>query len=145
MYAFDRDDGGLRVRRLVRFPDGHLEPLRGWLAESDLLATRADAQAESLLARQPDGLLRRQEHGLLDQPELKATRGKKETTDHPPIYPTQAIHPGALEGPKKRVYSGIYLLEGDKLKVCYALSGKARPTAFATKPGSGAILFVLER
>ena len=32
------------------------------------------------------------------------TRGKKETTDHPPIYPTQAVHPGALEGPKKRVY-----------------------------------------
>jgi DNA topoisomerase I len=42
--------------------------------------------------------------GLLEGPELKATRGKKETTDHPPIYPTQAIHPSALEGPKKRVY-----------------------------------------
>jgi DNA topoisomerase I len=42
--------------------------------------------------------------GLLDQAELKASRGKKETTDHPPIYPTQAIHPGALEGPKRRVY-----------------------------------------
>ncbi|HET8640096.1 MAG TPA: DNA topoisomerase I [Solirubrobacterales bacterium] len=41
--------------------------------------------------------------GLLNG-ELKSTRGKKETTDHPPIYPTQAIHPGALEGPKKRVY-----------------------------------------
>jgi DNA topoisomerase I len=41
--------------------------------------------------------------GLLDG-ELKATRGKKETTDHPPIYPTQAIHPGALDGPKRRVY-----------------------------------------
>ncbi|HWB68381.1 MAG TPA: DNA topoisomerase I, partial [Solirubrobacterales bacterium] len=41
--------------------------------------------------------------GLM-QGELKATRGKKETTDHPPIYPTQAIHPGALDGPKKRVY-----------------------------------------
>ena len=41
--------------------------------------------------------------GLLDG-ELQATRGKKETTDHPPIYPTQAIHPGALEGPRKRVY-----------------------------------------
>ncbi|MGN6664836.1 MAG: DNA topoisomerase I [Solirubrobacterales bacterium] len=41
--------------------------------------------------------------GLLDG-ELKPTRGKKETTDHPPIYPTQAVHPGALEGPKKRVY-----------------------------------------
>jgi DNA topoisomerase-1 len=41
--------------------------------------------------------------GLLDG-ELTATRGKKETTDHPPIYPTQAIHPGALDGSKKRVY-----------------------------------------
>jgi DNA topoisomerase-1 len=42
--------------------------------------------------------------GLLDGP-LTPTRGKKETTDHPPIYPTQAIHPGALgEGPKRRVY-----------------------------------------
>jgi DNA topoisomerase-1 len=41
--------------------------------------------------------------GLLNG-ELKATRGKKETTDHPPIYPTQAIQPGALDGSKKRVY-----------------------------------------
>ncbi len=41
--------------------------------------------------------------GLLEG-ELKPTRGKKKTTDHPPIYPTQAIHPGALEGPKRRVY-----------------------------------------
>jgi len=41
--------------------------------------------------------------GLLDG-ELKPTRGKKETTDHPPIYPTQAIHPGALDGSKRRVY-----------------------------------------
>jgi DNA topoisomerase-1 len=36
--------------------------------------------------------------------DLQATRGKKETTDHPPIYPTQAVYPGALEGPKRRVY-----------------------------------------
>jgi DNA topoisomerase-1 len=41
--------------------------------------------------------------GLLDGP-LEATRGKKETTDHPPIYPTQAVYPNALEGPKRRVY-----------------------------------------
>ena len=40
---------------------------------------------------------------LLDG-ELTATRGKKETTDHPPIYPTQAVYPNALEGPKRRVY-----------------------------------------
>jgi DNA topoisomerase-1 len=42
--------------------------------------------------------------GLVGQSTLTPTRGKKETTDHPPIYPTQAIQPGALEGPKKRVY-----------------------------------------
>jgi DNA topoisomerase-1 len=41
--------------------------------------------------------------GLLDG-DLQATRGKKETTDHPPIYPTQAIYPNGLEGPKRRVY-----------------------------------------
>jgi DNA topoisomerase-1 len=41
--------------------------------------------------------------GLLNG-DLQATRGKKETTDHPPIYPTQAVYPGALEGPKRRVY-----------------------------------------
>ena len=40
---------------------------------------------------------------LLDKP-LTATRGKKETTDHPPIHPAQAIYPNALEGPKRRVY-----------------------------------------
>jgi DNA topoisomerase I len=43
----------------------------------------------------------------LTEGELKPTRGKKETTDHPPIYPTQAVHPGALEGPKGRVYELI--------------------------------------
>jgi DNA topoisomerase I len=42
--------------------------------------------------------------GLLDQDKLSPTRGKKETTDHPPIYPTQAVNPAALEGPKRRVY-----------------------------------------
>ena len=43
---------------------------------------------------------------VLDGP-MQPTRGKKETTDHPPIYPTQAIHPGALDGPKRRVYELI--------------------------------------
>ncbi len=41
--------------------------------------------------------------GLLDG-DLTPTRGKKETTDHPPIYPTQAVHPGGLDGTHQRVY-----------------------------------------
>jgi uncharacterized protein (TIGR03067 family) len=51
-------------------------------------------------------------------------------------------------GPRKRVYRGIYLLEGDNLKICYGPpygSDKERPTAFGTKPGSGNALFVLTR
>ena len=40
---------------------------------------------------------------LLDG-KLSPTRGKKETTDHPPIHPAQAVYPNALEGPKRRVY-----------------------------------------
>ena len=39
--------------------------------------------------------------------ELRPTRGRKETTDHPPIYPTQAIYPNALDGPRRRVYELI--------------------------------------
>src|SRR3954449_1259553 len=44
---------------------------------------------------------------LLDGRELEATRGKKETTDHPPIYPTQAVNPtrlGARSEAHRRVY-----------------------------------------
>ncbi len=33
---------------------------------------------------------------LANRPELAPTRGKKETTDHPPIYPTQALDPKVL-------------------------------------------------
>jgi len=43
---------------------------------------------------------------LLDR-DLKATRGRKETTDHPPIHPTQGVYPESLGGPKRRVYELI--------------------------------------
>jgi DNA topoisomerase-1 len=43
---------------------------------------------------------------LLDG-ELKPTRGKKESTDHPPIHPTQAVNPGGLDGQHQRVYELI--------------------------------------
>ena len=52
------------------------------------------------LARIPDFAAAQ---SLLDG-ELNPTRGKKETTDHPPIHPTQALYPNALEGAKRRVY-----------------------------------------
>ena len=50
------------------------------------------------------------------------------------------------EGPEKGKSScGIYELDGDTYKVCIGLTGKPRPTEFASKPGSGHVLEVLKR
>ena len=62
---------------------------------------------------------------LLAQGSLKATRGKKETTDHPPIYPTAAATPDDLPAAEYKLYnliarrflatlSGPALVEGTK-------------------------------
>lgn len=63
---------------------------------------------------------------LLSKPELKATRGKKETTDHPPIYPTAAATPDDLGASEYKLYnliarrflatlSGSAIVEGTKV------------------------------
>ena len=49
---------------------------------------------------------------------------------------------GAFKGRSAR---GICSLAGDTLKICYTMPGKARPTAFASEPGSGAYLIVWKR
>jgi uncharacterized protein (TIGR03067 family) len=46
---------------------------------------------------------------------------------------------------EKEVMLGIYELEGDSYKVCFAPVGKPRPSEFASKSGSGNILQVWER
>jgi DNA topoisomerase-1 len=46
--------------------------------------------------------------GLLDGP-LEPTRGKKETTDHPPIYPTSAVNPKRLEA-RSEAHRKVYEL-----------------------------------
>jgi uncharacterized protein (TIGR03067 family) len=44
---------------------------------------------------------------------------------------------------KGKTYAGIYALEGDGLKICFAKGD--RPAAFATRAGSGTALIVLKR
>ena len=44
---------------------------------------------------------------LLALPKLTATRGKQETTDHPPIYPTAAAGPDRLDGAAWKLYNLI--------------------------------------
>jgi uncharacterized protein (TIGR03067 family) len=49
-------------------------------------------------------------------------------------------------GPNKgKVRKGIYMFEGDTLTTCLAAVGKEPPKEFASKPGSGATLFVQKR
>ena len=41
---------------------------------------------------------------LLAQEKLRATRGRSETTDHPPIYPTGSADPKRLRGDRAQIY-----------------------------------------
>ncbi|QEH35094.1 hypothetical protein OJF2_36390 [Aquisphaera giovannonii] len=51
-----------------------------------------------------------------------------------------------VEGPNKgRTFPAIYVLDGDTLKICYDLSGKARPTEFKSPPGTKHFLAVYRR
>jgi uncharacterized protein (TIGR03067 family) len=64
---------------------------------------------------------------------------------HPSAHP-KTIDVTFTEGPEKGKSSyGIYELEGDTYRVCIGLTGKPRPTDFASTPGSGHVLEVLKR
>ena len=50
------------------------------------------------------------------------------------------------DGPNKgKTFLCIYELDGDTLRVCYDLRGKARPTEFKTKPGTKLYLVTYKR
>jgi uncharacterized protein (TIGR03067 family) len=46
---------------------------------------------------------------------------------------------------KGKTVAGIWKLDGDKLSICVAEPGKARPTEFAGKEGTGHTLLVFEK
>lgn len=56
-YALTTAGQGLSVARRILWPSGKETPLEGALAESDVLATSADAAVETLLALHPGGAL----------------------------------------------------------------------------------------
>lgn len=50
------------------------------------------------------------------------------------------------EGPNQgKTIEAIVALEGDRMRVCYNLEGKERPTSFTTKEGSGHVLISYDR
>src|SRR5262249_24230963 len=57
-----------------------------------------------------------------------------------------AVNPGGRAPmPDKDLMEGIYELEGDALKICYAYPGKGRPAEFASKADPATGLVVLRR
>lgn len=58
---------------------------------------------------------------ILSQKKIRATRGKKETTDHPPIYPIKAASRSDLKGRRWKVYEMILR----RFLVTVAPAGKA--------------------
>ena len=72
-------------------------------------------------------------------------RGTASLKIDPSKSPAQ-IDTTAEDGPAKGGTSkGIYKFDGDTLTICLGGSGKDRPTEFASKPGSGTMLFVQKR
>jgi uncharacterized protein (TIGR03067 family) len=63
-----------------------------------------------------------------------------------PTAKPKAIDITFTDGPgKDMTQKGIYELDGDTQKICWAAPGKPRPTEFDAKPRSGRILQVLEK
>jgi uncharacterized protein (TIGR03067 family) len=65
------------------------------------------------------------------------------------LYPAaeiKAMDIVGIEGPNKgKSFLAIYKLEGDRLKICYDLTGKMRPTKFKTEAGTRQFLAVYQR
>jgi DNA topoisomerase I len=58
----------------------------------------------SLVEKFKDGPFGEAAEFVLTQPSFRATRGRTETTDHPPIYPTSAVDPKKLKPDHAKLY-----------------------------------------
>ncbi len=75
---------------------------------------------------------------LLDGRPLEPTRGKKETTDHPPIYPTQAVNPHRLEA-RSEAHRRVYELVARRFLATFSppMISEGTRANIVTAPGSG--------
>jgi uncharacterized protein (TIGR03067 family) len=63
-----------------------------------------------------------------------------------PSAKPKALDITGTDGPNKdKTFKAIYELDGDTLRICYDLSGKGRPTEFATKEGTHLFLVTYKR
>lgn len=78
--------------------------------------------------------------------EVKAESLDKGTVTYDDKADPKEMDITGVEGPNKgKTFLAIYELSGDKLKICYDLAGKTRPTEFKTKPKTKLLLVTYER
>ena len=93
---------------------------------------------------------------VLDTMELRLTGDKyvvhigeqsdEGTVKRDETKPPKTMDISGTKGPNEgKTFLTIYELKGDELKVCYDLSGKSRPTEFATKPKTALFLVTYRR
>lgn len=86
---------------------------------------------------------------VLDGDKYTVTVGKaidKGTTKIDPAAKPKTMDIIGAEGPNKgKTFLAIYELKGDTLRVCYDLTGKARPSEFKTKKGELLFLATYKR
>jgi uncharacterized protein (TIGR03067 family) len=78
--------------------------------------------------------------------EVKAESLDKGTVTYDDKADPKEMDIKGVEGPNKgKTFLAIYELSGDKLKICYDLAGKSRPTEFKSKPKTKLLLVTYER
>jgi uncharacterized protein (TIGR03067 family) len=78
--------------------------------------------------------------------ELRAESLDRGTVTYDTAAQPKAMDIKGTEGPNKgKTFLAIYKLEGDKLTVCYDLSGNNRPTEFKTAPQTALFLAEYKR
>lgn len=74
------------------------------------------------------------------------TGGKEGALKLDPTQKPKTIDLTPADGRNKdKIFEGIYILDGDTLKMCLAAPGEKRPTEFTTKAGSKSVLVVYQR
>jgi uncharacterized protein (TIGR03067 family) len=86
---------------------------------------------------------------VIDGDKYTVTVGKaidKGSTKIDPAAKPKTLDIMGTDGPNKgKTLLAIYELDGDTLRICYDLSGKARPTEFKTKKGEQLFLVTYKR
>ena len=97
---------GLSPARTMRLAESlYMDGLISYPRVDNTVYPRSLDLRETLRALAESPIYHEDCQALLKREKLTATRGKQETTDHPPIYPTAAARPDQMEPAKWKLYN----------------------------------------